>query len=312
MAMLALVRLADRRLEARPPAGGAPRGLRSARRRVDARSRDRGAPVRRGRRAARDRSPRGAAAGSRTSRRAPASSGTSGRAALCAESGCGVIAVAHNRDDQAETILYRLTKYASPQALAGMRPREGDGPQGPAFARPLLCLGAGEVRAYCAARGIAYGEDASNARAALRAQPAAPRGAAASRRHQPPRHRDARRERRNGSRAGRRAGGGGGGGLGAGRRGRAARARRRSPSTPSPRSRAPCGCCACASWPPRGPRTRRPGRTARWSPGLERLCRAGRRRRSCRARAAAGRWRAAAACCACAAAARLTRARPSS
>ena len=83
--------------------------------------------------------------------------------ALVAERGAGVIATAHNRDDQAETILYRLAKYASPQALAGMRPREAGAPGRAALARPLLCLGAGEVRDYCRARGIEYGEDVTNA-----------------------------------------------------------------------------------------------------------------------------------------------------
>ena len=68
------------------------------------------------------------------------------------------IVTAHNRDDQAETVLYRLTKYATPRALAGMRPRDG------LLARPLLCLGAAEIRAYCAAAGIEYGEDVTNAR----------------------------------------------------------------------------------------------------------------------------------------------------
>jgi tRNA(Ile)-lysidine synthase len=71
-----------------------------------------------------------------------------------------VVVTGHNRDDQAETVLYRLAKYASPRGLAGMRPRERD------LARPLLCLGAAEVRAYCRAAGVAYGEDASNATAA--------------------------------------------------------------------------------------------------------------------------------------------------
>ena len=75
---------------------------------------------------------------------------------LAAEQGCDVLVTAHNRDDQAETVLYRLTKYASPRGLAGMRPRDGQ------LARPLLCLGAAEVRAYCAAHGIRYGEDLSN------------------------------------------------------------------------------------------------------------------------------------------------------
>lgn len=75
---------------------------------------------------------------------------------LVAEHGYDVIVTGHHRDDQAETILYRLTKYASPRGLGGMRPREG------ALARPLLCLGADEIRAYCDACGIAYGEDVTN------------------------------------------------------------------------------------------------------------------------------------------------------
>jgi len=70
--------------------------------------------------------------------------------------GYGPLVTAHNRDDQAETVLYRLVKYASPLGLAGMRAREDD------LARPLLAAGAAEIRAYCAARDIAYGQDASN------------------------------------------------------------------------------------------------------------------------------------------------------
>ncbi len=76
---------------------------------------------------------------------------------LAAEHGYGVVVTAHNRDDQAETILYRLTKYASPRGLAGMRPRDGD------LARPLLGLGAAEIREYCRAAGVEYGEDVTNA-----------------------------------------------------------------------------------------------------------------------------------------------------
>jgi tRNA(Ile)-lysidine synthase len=83
--------------------------------------------------------------------------------AVAARTGCAAVAAAHNRDDQAETILYRLAKYASPQALAGMRPREEAAPERAALARPLLCLGAAEIREYCAARGIEYGEDVTNA-----------------------------------------------------------------------------------------------------------------------------------------------------
>ena len=68
-----------------------------------------------------------------------------------------IAATAHNRDDQAETVLYRLVKYAAPSSLRAMRPRE-DG-----LARPLLCLGAAELRAYCRELGIVYGDDESNA-----------------------------------------------------------------------------------------------------------------------------------------------------
>ena len=70
--------------------------------------------------------------------------------------GYTAIVTAHNLDDQAETIVYRLAKYASPAGLVGMRPREGD------LVRPLLCLRAPEVRDYCRARGIPFGEDVTN------------------------------------------------------------------------------------------------------------------------------------------------------
>jgi tRNA(Ile)-lysidine synthase len=76
---------------------------------------------------------------------------------LAGEHGYDVVVTAHNRDDQAETILYRLAKYASPRGLLGMRGRDGD------LARPLLCLGAAEIRDYCRARKIAFGDDFTNA-----------------------------------------------------------------------------------------------------------------------------------------------------
>jgi tRNA(Ile)-lysidine synthase len=81
---------------------------------------------------------------------------------LVAQGRADVVVTAHNRDDQAETVLYRLVKYAAPSALRGMRPRD-DG-----VVRPLLTVGAGELRAYCAARAIAYGHDESNDTTAYR------------------------------------------------------------------------------------------------------------------------------------------------
>ena len=76
--------------------------------------------------------------------------------AITARGEADVVVTAHNRDDQAETVLYRLVKYAAPSSLRAMRPRE-DG-----LARPLLCLGAAELRAYCRELGIVYGCDESN------------------------------------------------------------------------------------------------------------------------------------------------------
>ncbi len=76
--------------------------------------------------------------------------------ALAAEHGYTRIATAHNRDDQAETVLYRLVKYPSPAALAGIAPLDGD------LIRPVLCLGADEIRAYCDEAGIRYGDDVTN------------------------------------------------------------------------------------------------------------------------------------------------------
>ncbi|MCX6363909.1 MAG: tRNA lysidine(34) synthetase TilS [Actinobacteria bacterium] len=81
---------------------------------------------------------------------------------IAVSNGCAVVVTAHNRDDQAETVLYRLAKYASPRGLAGMRPRER--PPARPLARPLLCLGAAEIREYCRARGVEYGEDVTNSR----------------------------------------------------------------------------------------------------------------------------------------------------
>lgn len=70
--------------------------------------------------------------------------------------GYDLVATGHNLDDQAETILYRLAKYPSPRALVGMSPRDGR------LVRPLLCLRAADIRAYCRRRGIDHGDDRTN------------------------------------------------------------------------------------------------------------------------------------------------------
>lgn len=70
--------------------------------------------------------------------------------------GCAWIALAHQRDDQAETFLLRLLRGAGTTGLAGMRPVE------PPFVRPLLPFARVELVEWLAGEGIAWREDASN------------------------------------------------------------------------------------------------------------------------------------------------------
>ena len=67
------------------------------------------------------------------------------------------IAVAHTRDDQAETLLLRLLRGAGATGLAGMRSRTGD------ILRPLLGVPRADVLAHLRERGLAWREDPSNA-----------------------------------------------------------------------------------------------------------------------------------------------------
>jgi tRNA(Ile)-lysidine synthase len=73
------------------------------------------------------------------------------------EEAAAAIAVAHTRDDQAETLLLRLLRGAGATGLAGMRPRSGD------VVRPLLAVSRPEVLAHLRERGLAWREDPSNA-----------------------------------------------------------------------------------------------------------------------------------------------------
>ena len=77
----------------------------------------------------------------------------------------GTIALAHHRDDQAETVLDRLIRGAGCGGLAGMGWRRGR------YVRPLLAEPRAAIRAWARARGISWVEDPSNAagtRGALR------------------------------------------------------------------------------------------------------------------------------------------------
>ena len=66
------------------------------------------------------------------------------------------VAIAHTRDDQAETVLLRLTRGAGALGLSGMVPRRGP------LVRPVLDSTRTELREFLRARGEAWREDATN------------------------------------------------------------------------------------------------------------------------------------------------------
>jgi len=77
--------------------------------------------------------------------------------------GAQKVAVGHNADDQAETVLMRLIRGAGPQGLAGIPPvrRLGD-VYGPQIIRPLLEVWRGDIMRYLRAHKLRYREDATN------------------------------------------------------------------------------------------------------------------------------------------------------
>ncbi|MDO4475520.1 MAG: tRNA lysidine(34) synthetase TilS [Lachnospiraceae bacterium] len=72
------------------------------------------------------------------------------------EQGAQVIALAHHRDDQAETVLMNILRGSGLKGLEGMRPKRGR------LIRPLLCVGREQIEAYLLATGQAWRTDGSN------------------------------------------------------------------------------------------------------------------------------------------------------
>jgi tRNA(Ile)-lysidine synthase len=66
------------------------------------------------------------------------------------------IAVAHNRNDQAETVLLRLCRGAGPKGLASIFPKAGP------VIRPLLDVRRAAIEAFVAEEGIAFRDDPTN------------------------------------------------------------------------------------------------------------------------------------------------------
>jgi tRNA(Ile)-lysidine synthase len=81
-----------------------------------------------------------------------------------ASRGCGAMAVAlaHHRDDQAETLLLQLLRGAGPHGLAAMPELRTDA-DGMAWWRPLLAVPRAHIDAYARDRKLAWIDDESNA-----------------------------------------------------------------------------------------------------------------------------------------------------
>lgn len=89
---------------------------------------------------------------------------------LCRTEGYAAVAVAHQADDNAETLLLHLLRGAGTRGLSGMR-AQGTLPVPDSrvpLLRPLLGFTRAEIAAFAAAEGIAWREDRTNADPAYR------------------------------------------------------------------------------------------------------------------------------------------------
>lgn len=76
------------------------------------------------------------------------------------KAGAKSTALAHHRDDLAETVLHNLARGSGAAGLAGIHPvrRMGDG----VYIRPLLCVGRSEIESWLLKKHIAWMEDSTN------------------------------------------------------------------------------------------------------------------------------------------------------
>lgn len=68
----------------------------------------------------------------------------------------GKIAVAHNSNDRAETMLFHLFRGTGLRGMSGIRPVNGR------VIRPLLCVSRQEIEAWLTQKGLSYCEDSTN------------------------------------------------------------------------------------------------------------------------------------------------------
>ncbi|HTX57426.1 MAG TPA: tRNA lysidine(34) synthetase TilS [Candidatus Acidoferrales bacterium] len=88
-------------------------------------------------------------------------------AQIARDAGANVVATAHHREDQSETVLLALLRGAGPQGLRGMRARRPLSPDID-LARPLLRIAAADLRHICHVHALPYAVDPTNADRGLR------------------------------------------------------------------------------------------------------------------------------------------------
>lgn len=79
---------------------------------------------------------------------------------IAQQAGCGCVATAHHKDDQAETMLFRLLRGTAFAGLAGIHPVVEH--NGLRWIRPLLHIRKNEIESYCRQNGLSWRQDVSN------------------------------------------------------------------------------------------------------------------------------------------------------
>lgn len=82
-------------------------------------------------------------------------------ASLCEEFGYDAVAVAHNADDNAETLLLNMLRGCGTRGLRGISPDSGIWPR--RVIRPILETPRADIEAWMERRGLQWREDSSNA-----------------------------------------------------------------------------------------------------------------------------------------------------
>jgi tRNA(Ile)-lysidine synthase len=81
-------------------------------------------------------------------------------AAIAGKHNCSCIAAAHQKNDNAETVIHRLLRGTGFKGLAGIRPKMIL--NGITFIRPLLCLGRREIEDYLISQNVKWQRDRTN------------------------------------------------------------------------------------------------------------------------------------------------------